>query len=146
MLSGGMGEKREAGSSGSMAYLLVTPKLSGESLGEGEEEEDEDDKTGKPEEFSDLGVSGRRKRRQLFEEGASQLLLDPRGIVADDVLVAKSGERYDFATSTLEGLRALRIHSENEERFKKRPKSNEFDSVELLVEELLGFPNRAESS
>ena len=141
-----MGEKREAGSSGSMAYLLVTPKLSGESLGEGEEEEDEDDKTGKPEEFSDLGVSGRRKRRQLFEEGASQLLLDPRGIVADDVLVAKSGERYDFATSTLEGLRTLRIHSENEERFKKRPKSNEFDSVELLVEELLGFPNRAESS
>lgn len=88
MLSGGMGEKREAGSSGSMAYLLVTPKLSGESLGE---EEDEDDKTGKPEEFSDLGVSGRRKRRQLFEEGASELLLDPRGIVADDVLVAKSG-------------------------------------------------------
>lgn len=28
----------------------------------------------------------------------------------------------------------------------KIPESNEFDGIELLVEELLGFPNRAESS
>ena len=63
MLSGGTGEKLVVGGSGEMAYLFVTPKLSGESLGEealGVEAEAE--AAWKAEELSDLGVNGRTKK------------------------------------------------------------------------------------
>lgn len=115
MLSGGTGEKLVVGGSGEMAYLFVTPKLSGESLGE---EALEAEAAWKAEELSDLGVNGGTRRRQFFDEGTSKLLLDPRGIVAHDVLVAQSGEGYHFSASTLEGLRTLRIHSGSDERRK----------------------------
>lgn len=118
MLSGGTGEKLDVGGSGEMAYLFVTPKLSGESLGE-EVLGVEAEAAWKAEELSDLGVNGRTKRRQFFDEGASKLLLDPRGVVAHDVLVAQSGEGYHFSASTLEGLRTLRIQSGRDERGEK---------------------------
>ena len=118
MLSGGTGEKLVVGGSGEMAYLFVTPKLSGESLGE-EALGVEAEAAWKAEELSDLGVNGRTKRRQFFDEGASKLLLDPRGIVAHDVLVEQSREGYHFSASTLEGLRTLRIHSGRDERGEK---------------------------
>ena len=121
MLSGGTGEKLVVGGSGEIAYLFVTPKLSGESLWEealGAEAEAE--AAWKAEELSDLGVNGRTKRRQFFDEGTSKLLLDPRGVVAHDVLVAQSREGYHFSASTLEGLRTLWIHSGSDGRGEKR--------------------------